>query len=109
MADKIKVSTGEMIATIGRYHEAQHTMTDAQRSMRGALANLDHCWKGPAWAAMMMKWQQIEANIIKSEMAVNRSIVALRNVVMIEDGAEQNNVATGKGLETGTQAPVYID
>lgn len=108
MADRILVSTAEMTATIGKYNTAQGTMMDAQKSMKAALDNLNGCWKGPAWAAMMAKWAQIEANIVKSQMAVNRSIVALQNVIMTYDQGEEANKNTGSALDVGTQSTVYV-
>ena len=109
MADKILVSTAEMSATIGKYNEAQNTMGEAQKSMRAALDNLNGCWKGPAWAALMAKWTQIEANIIKSQLAVNRSVVALSNVIMTYDTAEDENKGTGSSLDVGTQSSIYVE
>lgn len=109
MADKILVSTAEMSATIGKYNDAQNTMMDAQKSMKQALENLNGCWKGPAWAAMMAKWAQIEANIIKSQAAVNRSIVALQNTIMTYDQHEDENKNTGSGLDIGTQTSIYVE
>ncbi|MBQ8110574.1 MAG: WXG100 family type VII secretion target [Clostridia bacterium] len=109
MADKILVSTSEMNATITKYNDAQSTMQEAQKSMRAALDNLNGCWKGPAWAAMMYKWTQIEANILKSQAAVNRSIVALRNTISHYDEGEDTNKSTGSSLDVGSQTTVYVD
>lgn len=109
MADRILVSTAEMSATIGKYNDAQSTMMEAQKSMKAALDNLNGCWKGPAWAAMMAKWAQIEANIVKSEMAVNRSIVALQNTIMTYDEGENSNKATSSALDVGSQSNVYVE
>lgn len=109
MADKILVSTAEMRATIGRYNEAQRTMMDAQKSMGNALRNLDSCWKGPAWAAMMAKWANIEANILKSQEAVNRSVLALNNTISYYEDHETENKSTGANLDIGTASATYVD
>lgn len=109
MADKILVSTAEMAATIARYNEAQNTMQDAQRSMKAALDNLNGCWKGPAWAAMMYKWSQIEANITKSQLAVNRSVIALQNTINIYETSENENKGEATKLEVGKSTTVYVD
>ncbi len=109
MADKILVSTAEMTATIGKYNQAQQTMQEAQRSMKAALDNLNSCWKGPAWAAMMYKWTQIEANITKSQMAVNRSVVALQNTINIYETGENENKTSASGLDVGKTTTVYVD
>ena len=109
MADRILVSTAEMSATISRYNECQNTMMDAQKSMKAALDNLNGCWKGPAWAAMMMKWTQIEANIIKSQLAVNRSVMALQNTMNAYEEGEKTNETTGKSLDVGTASTIYVD
>ena len=109
MADKILVSTAEMNATIASYNDAQSTMQEAQKSMRAALDNLNGCWKGPAWAAMMYKWTQIEANILKSQEAVNRSVVALKNTINYYDEGENTNKTTGSSLGTGSQSSVYVE
>ena len=109
MADKILVSTAEMNATIAKYTEAQNTMMEAQKAMGNALTNLNGCWKGLAWMAMMNKWMQIEANIAKSQEALNRSIVGLRNVVSYYETGEDTNKSTAGGLETGAAATVYVE
>ena len=109
MADRILVSTAEMSATISKYNDAQSTMMDAQKAMKSALDNLNGCWKGPAWAAMMAKWAQIEANIVKSQLAVNRSIVALQNVIMTYNQGEDANKSTGGALDVGTQSNIYVE
>ena len=79
------------------------------KSMRAALDNLNGCWKGPAWAAMMYKWTQIEANILKSQEAVNRSVVALKNTINYYDEGENTNKTTGSSLGTGSQSSVYVE
>lgn len=109
MADRIVVSANEMQQTISKYNDAQNGMQEAQKSMKAALDNLNSCWKGPAWAAMMAKWAQIEANIIKSQLAVNRSIVALQNTIAHYDQGEDTNKSTGSGLDVGSQTTVYVD
>ena len=109
MADRILVDTAEMQATITRYNEAQNTMMEAQKSMAAALNNLNACWKGPAWAAMMYKWTQIEANIVNSQLAVNRSVVGLQNTISYNAQAESENVKAGRALDTGDAAQVYVD
>ena len=109
MADRILVSTEEMNATVVRYQQAQETMMDAQKSMHEAMDSLDACWKGPAWVAMMAKWAQIEGNILKSQEALNRSIVGLRNVVSYYETGEDTNKSTAGGLETGAAATVYVE
>ena len=109
MADKILVSTAEMSATISRYNEAQNTMMDAQNKMGAALKNLNGCWKGAAWAAMMAKWSQIEANIIHTQEAVARSVLALQNTINYYDIGEDTAKSTGSALDVGTQSSIYVD
>lgn len=109
MADKILVSTAEMNATIARYQQAQNTMLDAQKSMDSAMRHLESCWKGPAWLAMIAKWTEIEGNIAKSQIAINRSIVGLKNTITEYDAAEDANKGTASGLEVGTASPVYVE
>ena len=109
MADKILVSTAEMSATISRYNDAQNTMNDAQKNMRSALEALNGCWKGIAWAALMDKWTRIEMNILHTQEAVNRSIVALQNTINYYDDTESTNQSTGSSLEIGTQSTAYVD
>lgn len=109
MADKILVSTEEMSATISKYDSAQQTMMDAQKSMRSALDNLNGCWKGPAWVAMMAKWTNIEANILKSQEAVNRSIMSLKNTIGYYENQENAAKDTSQGLDIGSTSSVYVD
>lgn len=109
MADRIVVSTAEMSATISRYEQAQNTMMDAQKSMNSAMNNLNACWKGPAWAAMMAKWAEIEGNIAKSQLAINRTIVGLKNAIGIYDDTENANKNTASALEAGTASTTYVE
>jgi WXG100 family type VII secretion target len=109
MADRILVSTSEMNATVSRYQQAQETMLDAQNSMSSALRNLDGCWKGPAWAAMLAKWTEIEGNITKSQLVINRSIVGLQNAIMNYEETEEANKGTGSALSEGTASTIYVE
>ena len=109
MADRILVSTTEMNATVGRYQQAQHNMADAQKSMNTALMHLDACWKGPAWLAMMAKWTEIEGNIARSQLAINRTIMGLKNTITEYENAENENKGTAAGLSTGTASTIYVE
>lgn len=109
MADKILVSTAEMNATVARYQQAQSTMMDAQKSMKAAMEHLQNCWKGPAWAAMLLKWTEIEGNIVRSQEAVLRSVRALKNTIQAYDDAEEANKGTANAQEVGTKSQVYVE
>ena len=109
MADKIKVSTSEMFATITKYNSAQSEMNAAQKSMKAALDNLNGCWKGVAWAAMMAKWTQIEANILHSQEAVARSVMSLANSIGYYDTTENENKGIAQKQELGSASSIYVD
>ena len=108
MSDIIKVSTAEMQATVTKYTQAQQTMFEAQKSMKAALDNLNACWKGVAYAALMYKWAQLEGNIAKSQVAIQRSIRALQNTINQYNETEETATSTGSGLDVGTQTTIYV-
>ena len=108
MADKIKVSTGEMRLTIGKYTKSRHTMEDARRKMASALHNLNGCWRGLTWAAMMDKWVEINSNIVKSELAVDRSIASLYNTIALYETAEDTNKDKANSMDVGTRITNFV-
>ena len=108
MADIIKVSTSEMNATVARYDKAMQTMLDAQNSMSRAMRHLQNCWKGPAWAAMLMKWTEIEGNIFRSQEVIARTIRGLKNAIMEYEDAESENKEVANNLEVGKASQVYV-
>lgn len=108
MADIIKVSASEMQAAVNIYTNARQGMDDAFGAMEQAMSHLDNCWKGPAWAAMMAKWHTINANIRRSDAAIEQAITGLNNTINTMVNAETTNTNTMKNLETGTDSTIYV-
>lgn len=108
MADIIKVSASEMQAAVTKYTNARSTMDDAFGAMEQAMNHLDNCWRGPAWAAMMSKWHVINANIRRSDAAIERTINGLNNTINTMVNAENTNTNAAKNLETGTDSTIYV-
>ena len=108
MADKILVSVQEMEATINRYTDSRNTMENARQHMEKALDNLNNCWKGPAWAAMMAQWQLINANIKNSDMAIGRSINGLKSSIATYEQHESEITAKANALEVGKDSTTYV-
>lgn len=105
--DRILVSTAEMQATIQRYNSARDTMNDAFSAMEQAMDHLDNCWKGPAWAAYLAKWNIIYANIRRSDEAMQKAIEGLNNTINEMEQGEGNVGTAASNLDTGTAAPIF--
>ncbi len=105
--DRILVQPEEMMATIQKYEGARNTMNDALNSMQSAMNHLDNCWKGPAWAAYMAKWNTIYGNIKRSDEAMQKAITGLTNTVNEMTGAEQAIGSAAAALDAGSQAPIF--
>lgn len=108
MADKILVSTQEMEATVNRYNDSRETMDEARDAMDRALRHLNNCWKGPAWAAMMVKWTEINGNIRKSDMAIARSIEGLKATIATYEQTESEVTSKANALEIGKDSTTYV-
>lgn len=105
--DRILVSTAEMQATIQKYNSAREVMNDAFSAMEQAMDHLDNCWKGPAWAAYLAKWNVIYANIKRSDEAMQKAITGLTNTVNEMEQSEGNVGTAASSLDTGTSAPIF--
>lgn len=106
--DRIIVSTAEMQAAINRYNGARESVNDAFSHMQSAMDHLDNCWKGPAWAAYVAKWQVIYGNISRTDAAIEKAITGLQNTIQQMDAATENIDSNTSKLQEGSDAKAFF-
>lgn len=102
MAEKIKVSTDEMQATIARYNSARNTLQGAFKSLDSAINILNNTWKGGAWMAFKAMWDIANSNIRQSDERMRDAVDELNKtmeIMLAAEGKVKSNVST---LEAGS-------
>ena len=107
MADRIKVSTGEMRQAVSEYTSAHETMDQAFKHMEAALERLHGCWDGPAKSVFRAKWAAIYRNITRSDAVIEKSIRALNGTIVTMEAGEDAVGATAQSLPIGTTPPMF--
>ena len=106
-ADKIKVSTSEMQTCISNYQQARSTLADAFSALDQAKSHIDICWDGPAKTVYMMRWNNINANLRRTDNVIEQSINGLNNIINTMDNAENTIGSTAASLDVGTTPPIF--
>jgi uncharacterized protein YukE len=96
-----------MQATISKYEDARATMESAFSALEQAREHIDRCWDGPAKTLYLMKWANINANIRRSNDAIDAAVTSLNNVIATMDSTEEGNTSRAAALETGTTPPIF--
>lgn len=107
MADRLLVSTEVMQATINKYNQASQTMNTAFQEMDKAWDNLCQVWDGTIKATFMAEWIVIKGNIMKSNMAIQKSIRGLTGSVQKFEENESSLTSRANSLDTGTVPPMF--
>ncbi len=107
MAERIKVSTGEMREAVSEYMGAHDTMDQAFKQMETALEQLHACWDGPAKGVFQAKWASIYRNITRSDAVIEKSIRALNGTISMMDAGEDAVGTMAVQLPIGTTPPMF--
>lgn len=108
MADKILVSTEEMLATISKYENAKSILEEAYTKLQGAKEHLDRCYAGPDYLALAAKYVDTYANIKTAENAAESAIQGLRKTIDSMETTETAIKGRTGALEAGSAPTTYM-
>lgn len=102
MAERIKVSTEDMQATIQKYTSSKQEQQNAYMEVRNAVTAIEATWQGEASTAFRNSFNAMYPNIEKTEAKMDDAINELKAVDAAFQDAETGVTTTTGGLEQGT-------
>lgn len=108
MADRILVSTEEMLATISKYENARSVLDEAFVKLQSAKEHIDRCYGGPDYVILVAKYLDTYANIKTAENAVESAVQGLRKTIDTMETTESSISGRTAALEAGAGSTVFM-
>ena len=101
MAERVLVSTEDMLTTVGVYQTNKKKQADAYQQLNSAVNTLDAAWDGAASEAFKTSFRALYKNISMSEARMKDAIDELTKSAQLYADVESKQQGAMSGLDKG--------